>query len=528
MVCIIEVNSLVIRSIKNIFMSYLFQKPLEIGQVVQFYPITLLQPYLFTDFHVSLSDYRAAAVGGVNRNTHCPLPSTAAGQGFEPQFPRPERGVLPLHHPARIDTMGINPIFLCYNNGMRESKQVEADIEAQITQPLEKISVVKLVDLFIELAYVARASDVHLEPTRTSMNIRFRIDGLLKNPFEKIEVPKALQQEISSRIKVLSGMRTDEHLIPQDGRFRVEIDEFGAVDVRVSIVPTYHGENAILRVLASTQNFELENLGFQDDELKKVKKAIQKPYGMILANGPTGSGKSTTLYTILKRLNKPDVSVITIEDPIEYSLDGTTQIQVNNEVGLTFANGLRSILRQDPNIIMVGEIRDSETASIAVNAALTGHLVLSTIHTNDSATTFPRLIDMGVPPFLVASTLNIAMAQRLVRTICEKCKQKRMLTLTEQKSLRELLPDIGDKASVFYVGKGCSACGGSGYQGRIGIREVLEINEEIRQLIMNRANASQIKEAAVKNGMRTMIKDGIQKALNGVTSIEEVIRLIHE
>ncbi|OGY98068.1 MAG: hypothetical protein A3A43_03100 [Candidatus Liptonbacteria bacterium RIFCSPLOWO2_01_FULL_56_20] len=412
---------------------------------------------------------------------------------------------------------------------MRDINSLKADIEHQLTQPLEKISVVSLVDLFVGYAYGARASDIHIEPTETALRVRFRIDGLLHDIFEKIKIKKDLHPEIISRIKVLAGLRTDEHLAPQDGRFRVKVEGMGNFDVRVSIMPTYYGENAILRILAETQSFTLDTLGFVAKDLERVQAAIRKTYGMILANGPTGSGKTTTLYTILKQLNRPEVSIITIEDPIEYSLEGTTQIQVNNETGLTFANGLRSILRQDPNIVMVGEIRDQETAGIAVNAALTGHLVLSTLHTNDAATTFPRLTDMGVPPFLVASTVNIAMAQRLVRTICEGCKTERVLAKEELKSLGEIIPDVETTSkTVFYIGQGCAACNQTGYQGRIGVREVLDVNDEIRQLIMNRANAAQIKDTAIKNGMITMIHDGLQKALKGITTIEEVLRIIHE
>lgn len=411
---------------------------------------------------------------------------------------------------------------------MRNIKSLRPLIETQLAQPFEKISVIELVDLFVEYAYSTKASDIHIEPTKDTTRFRFRVDGLLYDLFDKTPVSQDLLHEIVSRIKVLAGLRTDEHSLPQDGRFKVKIEDFGDVDVRVSISPTYYGENAILRILAETQNYELTSLGFSPVDLKRVESAIQKPYGMILANGPTGSGKTTTLYTILKRLNKPEISIITIEDPIEYSLPGTTQIQTNLQAGLTFANGLRSILRQDPNIIMVGEIRDEETASIAVNAALTGHLVLSTLHTNDSATTFPRLIDMGVPPFLVASTINIAMGQRLVRMICQSCKTKRALTPEEAKSVREILPELSEKATVFYEGKGCDVCNNTGYQGRIGIREVLAINDDIRQLIMSRANAAQIKEKAVKNGMTTMIEDGLGKALKGITSLQEVLRIVYE
>ncbi len=411
----------------------------------------------------------------------------------------------------------------------RNIQALNIEIEKQLLKSLEEVSIINLVDLFVEYSYVSRASDIHIEPAADRVRVRFRVDGVLHDIFEKISISKELQPEIVSRVKVLSGLRTDEHNLPQDGRFKAKIEGLGNADVRVSIAPTFYGENIIMRILAETENFTIDDLGFNPKDLERVKRAIKKPYGMILANGPTGSGKSTTLYTILKKINDPGVSIITIEDPIEYSLDGTTQIQVNTQVGLTFANGLRSILRQDPNIIMVGEIRDSETAGIAVNAALTGHLLLSTLHTNDAATTFPRLIDMGVPPFLVASTVNIVMGQRLVRMMCQNCKAERTLTAEELKSLAEILPVIGDyKAKTFYEGKGCARCGKTGYQGRIGIREVLEVNDEVRELIMNRANANQIKELAVKNGMTTMLQDGIQKALKGITSLEEVIRIIHE
>lgn len=411
---------------------------------------------------------------------------------------------------------------------MRDINSLKIAIEKILIQPVEKISLVELVDLFVEYAYTSHASDVHIQPEDEKVRIRFRVDGILQDIFGEIGLGKVIHHEIISRIKVISGLRIDEHLLPQDGRFRTTIKGIGDINIRVSIMPTYHGENAVLRILAETQEWKLEDLGFPPNELEKVQRAIKRPYGMILANGPTGSGKTTTLYTILKKLNNPASSIVTIEDPIEYSLDGTSQIQASAQVGLTFANGLRSVLRQDPNIIMVGEIRDQETASIAVNAALTGHLVLSTLHTNDAATTFPRLIDMGVPPFLVASTINIVMGQRLVRKICESCKGKRVLNSDELKSLREVIPELKEDMRVFYEGKGCNVCNKTGYHGRIGIREVLEINDPMRKLIMNRATSQEIKEVAVKNGMVTMIKDGVAKALAGVTTLEEVLRIIYE
>ncbi len=410
----------------------------------------------------------------------------------------------------------------------RDASFLKIEIEKNLARAVDKVSVVSLVDLFVEYAYILRASDIHIQPEEDSLRIRYRIDGLLQDIFQKTTIRKDIQSEIISRIKVLAGLRTDEHLASQDGRIKVKVKDFGDINVRVSIVPTYHGENAILRVLAETQGFTVNDLGFLPDDLKKVTRAMTKPYGMILANGPTGSGKTTTLYTILKSLNKPDVSIVTIEDPIEYALPGTTQIQTNADIGFTFASGLRSILRQDPNVIMVGEIRDEETAGIAVNAALTGHLVLSTLHTNDSATTFPRLLDMGVPPFLVASTVNVAMGQRLVRMICSKCKQPRNLNETETKSLAEIIPESAKYKGKFFAGKGCPACNGTGYISRVGIREVLDVNEGIRQLIMNRANARQIKEAAVKNGMTTMTEDAMERASKGITTIEEILRIIHE
>jgi type II secretory ATPase GspE/PulE/Tfp pilus assembly ATPase PilB-like protein len=272
-------------------------------------------------------------------------------------------------------------------------------------------------------------------------------------------------------------------------------------------------------------------MGFSDHDLKAVQNAMRKPYGMILATGPTGSGKTTTLYTILKLLNQEGVSIITIEDPIEYSIEGMNQIQVNGQTGLTFANGLRSILRQDPNIVMVGEIRDQETANIAVNAALTGHQLLSTLHTNDAPTTLPRLLDMKVEPFLIASTVNIAIGQRLVRKICSECKTKKKVTLAEMQNLATIIPPAiieKTKNQVLYRGEGCTACNGSGYHGRVGIHEVLEVTDAIRDGITRRVSASQIKEIALHEGMTTMTEDGIQKALDGVTTVEEVLRVMRE
>jgi len=415
---------------------------------------------------------------------------------------------------------------------MATNKPDRSPVEKELARPAEEVSIIKLVDALITHAYESRASDIHLDPGENMLNVRMRIDGVLHYTFT---LPEEIHPEVISRIKVLSGLRTDEHQSAQDGRLRFSTTVPGqkgklSFDIRVSIVPTYHGENAVLRLLAEQgQVFAIENIGLSERDLKIVKNESSRSFGMILVTGPTGSGKTTTLYTILKRLNIPEVSIITIEDPIEYSLKTVNQIQVNSKTGLTFADGLRSILRQDPNIIMVGEIRDEETAGIAVNAALTGHLLLSTIHTNDAATTLPRLLDMGVEPFLIASTVNIAIGQRLVRKICEVCKKSKTLTDVELKTLKENLPkEVKVTTNVFYYGEGCDSCGDSGYRGRTGIYEVLEITSAIQQAITEQRTSDYIEEIARDEGMTTMAQDGFSKAQLGVTSIEEVLRVMHE
>ncbi|HEV8677449.1 MAG TPA: GspE/PulE family protein, partial [Candidatus Paceibacterota bacterium] len=334
---------------------------------------------------------------------------------------------------------------------------------------------------------------------------------------------------IITRIKILSNLRTDEHQAAQDGRFRVQVGD-APIDVRVSITPTYYGENAVLRLLAQqAEEFTLESLGFSEENKAKIRDAVRKPHGMILATGPTGSGKTTTLYTLLKQLNTKTVSIITIEDPVEYAVEGVSQIQINPRSGLTFGSGLRSILRQDPNIIMVGEIRDSETASIAVNTALTGHLILSTLHTSDAATTLPRLLDMGVDPYLVASTVNVAIGQRLVRRICGHCKEAYALTPAQAESLAsQLFPGQLADMPQFYRGRGCEECDGTGYSGRIGIHEVMVLGPEIREAILKKVSAANLREIAKKNGMTPLFADGFMKAEAGKTTIEEVLRTVRE
>lgn len=386
--------------------------------------------------------------------------------------------------------------------------------------------VAKIVDLIIETALEEKASDVHIEPQEKQSLVRFRIDGILH---DVLFIPKAIHDQVVTRIKIMSRLRTDEHLAPQDGKFRSEIND-EQLDVRVSILPVADGEKVVMRLLASKfRQFSLVDLGMSPKDMEKVNRGIQKTYGMILSTGPTGSGKTTSIYAILKILNSREKNITTIEDPIEYRMKGVNQIQVNQKTNLTFASGLRSILRQDPNIIFVGEIRDGETAGIAVNAALTGHLVLSTLHTNDAPTALPRLIDMQIEPFLVASTVNVIIAQRLLRKICEMCKLS--YTISREELKHKLPSDVSEKffgtktEVTLYKGRGCRVCHESGYLGRLGVFEVLEITKEMKDLIVKREDADVIGRKAQEEGMTTMFEDGLQKIISGLTTIEEVLRV---
>jgi type IV pilus assembly protein PilB len=387
-------------------------------------------------------------------------------------------------------------------------------------------SVITLVNCLIEEAHRGRASDIHIDPVHGGLKVRFRVDGVLR---DACSLPPGIHEEVVSRIKILCGLRTDEHQAAQDGRFRTQVNGV-QVDVRVSVVPTYYGENAIMRLLAEGGDEQsLDSLGFTPENRENLLSAIKKPHGMILVTGPTGSGKTTTLYALVKLLHSPDVSIITIEDPVEYSISGINQIPVNPRTGLTFAAGLRSMLRQDPNIIMVGEIRDAETASISVNAALTGHLLLSTLHTSDAATALPRLLDMKVEPYLIASTVNLVVAQRLVRRVCRACAKERLMTEAEKARMAELIPAEDLKGDITLMkGEGCDACKGSGYSGRVGIHEVMLIDGPIRDAILQKGSAADIKKLAYKRGMVSMVRDGFLKATQGLTTVEEVLRVVHE
>ena len=388
-------------------------------------------------------------------------------------------------------------------------------------------SVIRLVELLIERAHSARASDLHLDPVPGSLSVRERIDGALTHSYR---LPLTLHSEIISRIKILSGLRIDEHYAAQDGRFRLSLARGSIIDVRVSIVPTYHGENAVLRLLSdSAQMFSLQSLGLSERDHSVISRALDRPHGMILATGPTGSGKTTTLYTLLQLLNAPDVSIITLEDPIEYSIAGVRQIQVNAKTGLTFGNGLRSILRQDPDIIMVGEVRDRETAGLAINAALTGHRVLSTLHTNDAPSTVTRLLDMGVEPYLIASTVSVIIAQRLVRLLCGSCKIPHDLSHEKLPEMRHLAAlRAAGPAALFREGPGCGACLGAKFLGRIGLYEVMEMTPAARDAIVRRVSASELQSIAEHEGMSPLLFDGFRKSCMGDTGISEILKLRYE
>ncbi len=418
-------------------------------------------------------------------------------------------------------------------------KHYKGDLKSKIhtlveacTQGHEEGDIVRLVDLFLEYANDNRASDIHIEPLEKEILIRFRVDGILH---KALSYPHALHEKIIFRIKIMAHMQTDERAAAQDGRFEYRGHD-NVFDVRVSILPITDGENVVMRLLDSrTHRYSLENLGLSDLDYHKILHAIEKPHGMILAVGPTGSGKTTILYTVLEKLNSSEVNIMTIEDPVEYDIEGVQQTQVNPKKNLTFATGLRSIVRQDPDIIMVGEIRDEETADIAVNSALTGHLVISTLHTNDAATTFPRLIEMNVEPFLIASSLNIIIALRLVRKICEHCKESyipepgELELLQLDAEVKDFITKISGNADLaalrWYRGTGCKICRNSGFAERVGIFEVLEINEDIRLLITKKSSAEVINQKALELGMTSLLYDGIGKALTGVTTLEEVMKV---
>jgi len=431
----------------------------------------------------------------------------------------------------------IEGVFRRYQKDIQKefAKLIEESDFLTKGQPAE-VPIIKIVDLMLSYGDQNRASDVHIEPKEEESLIRYRIDGILH---DVATLPKEIHPEIITRIKVMANLRTDEHQAAQDGKliFRTGVglpkEQQTKLDVRVSVMPTTHGEKVVLRLLsARVRQLSFEDMGFEEGDLKKIRWAYDKPYGMILATGPTGSGKTTTMYAVLKVLNKRDVNITTIEDPVEYDMEEVNQIQVNPKTNLTFAQGLRSIVRQDPDIILVGEIRDPETANIAVNAAMTGHLLLSTMHANDAATSIIRLLDMGVEPFLVASTVNVIIAQRLVRMLCQNCRKKEQVPAA---NIKEHLPKDaverylgkGEKVTI-WTAQGCPLCQQTGYADRIGIHEVLLVDDDIRQAIIERKDAEAVQRMAVEKGMTTMLENGLKKVVKGTTTIEEILRATKE
>ncbi|GAA0179250.1 ATPase, T2SS/T4P/T4SS family [Clostridium sediminicola] len=385
-------------------------------------------------------------------------------------------------------------------------------------EEVKNAPVVKLVDSIIDNAIKARASDIHIEPNERYIKIRYRVDGTLR---EVLRTPKENLAALVTRIKILAGLDIAEKRIPQDGRI-ITVFKRIKIDLRVSVLPTVHGEKIVIRILLKNNNLlNKEKLGMSEYDMMKLGNMIKSPYGIILVTGPTGSGKSTTLYTVLSELNKPDINIITVEDPVEYMMEGINQVNVNNKAGLTFASGLRAILRQDPDIVMIGEIRDRETAEIAVRSAITGHLVLSTIHTNDASAAIVRLMDMGVDAYLIAAAISGVVAQRLVKVICPKCKEEYIASEYE----KNIIGIERDKLTKLYRGVGCSHCGNTGYSGRTGIYEIMEIDEKIRQAIQNGADMSVINKLNRQNGIKTLKESCAKLVLKGVTTVEELAKV---
>lgn len=428
-------------------------------------------------------------------------------------------------------------INLAYSQGLSPEvkealKEVAPDRYKQKVEnstTIREAPMAKIVNTILEFAVKSRASDIHIEPQEMKTRVRYRIDGILQ---EKLSLPRGIHESLISRIKILSEMKIDEKRIPQDGRFGFKIGN-EEVDLRVNTLPTVNGEKIVMRLLKKTGGLPtLTDLGLRGSQYKDLEEAISKPYGIILVTGPTGSGKTTTLYSILTRLNKPSVNIVTLEDPVEYQIGGINQVQINPQAGLTFATGLRSFLRQDPNIILVGEIRDKETTQLAIQAALTGHLVFSTLHTNDAATAIPRLIDLGGEPFLIASVLTASIAHSIVRRICPYCKESYEPPPEMKEDIQNVLGELMPKAYregkpiELFRGKGCNECSLTGYLGRIAIFEVLKVTSAINKMILQEASAKEIEASARKNeGLIIMKQDGYLKVLEGLTTIQEVLRV---
>ncbi len=491
----------------------------------------------------------------INKKTLELLPETMASQRRAVVFGKEgSRLNVAFENPSEVETVGfikkklsspINTYFTLpsvidalldqYHKDIRQDFQtiIEENVsQAKVKGAVggEDLPVVKILDTILDFAASERASDIHIENVGDRITIRFRVDGKLK---DVLELPISIHSGLATRIKIISNLRTDEHRIPQDGRFRFK-HRNDEISVRVSILPTLHGEDSVLRLLSAVSRPKtLEDLGLSGTNLKLVKEGIQKSHGMILSTGPTGSGKTTTLYNILSLLNNASVNICTIEDPIEYGLSRVNQMQINPKAGLTFASGLRSVLRHDPNIILVGEIRDEETAEIAIHSALTGHLVLTSLHTNDAVSTIPRLYDLGAQSYLIGSTLNLIVSQRLIARNCTSCLvkdtiKKGVLADLAKDFGKETVADLLSGKVVARRGKGCPECLNTGFKGRVGIFEVLRISEDLRKLIFDKASTQKLLAQAKQEGFKLMAEDGLEKVAGGLTTIEEVIQAVRE
>ncbi len=400
---------------------------------------------------------------------------------------------------------------------------IEAQDLASVEAATEDAPVVKLVNMLISKAAADRASDIHIEPTERDLRVRYRIDGVLH---EIMRTPRSIMNAVVSRLKIMADIDIAERRRPQDGRISLKVGR-RSIDLRVSTLPTIYGEKVVMRILDTSQALlQLEDLGFLPDTETRYAEAFSKPYGTILVTGPTGSGKSTTLYATLNVLNKPEVNIVTVEDPVEYRLSGISQVQVNRKAGLNFASALRSFLRQDPDIMLVGEIRDKETATIAIESALTGHLVLSTLHTNDAPSAVTRLTEMGVEPFLVGSAIDAVLGQRLARRLCKQCKEPYEPTLDALRDVGWPFEDLGEDIPELYRAKGCAACSNTGYRGRLAIHELMLVTEELERMTVERGSTEDLAKVAIAQGMRPLRQDGLIKVSTGQTSIEEILRVV--
>lgn len=449
---------------------------------------------------------------------------TAIMEALEKYYPKQKTAKVSVDRKTgKKEVMEITDLNQVIKSALEEITIVEEKEDGDTPKEVDA-PIVKLVNGILMNAINSRASDIHIEPSEETLRVRYRVDGVLS---PVLKLPVKIKNAVTSRIKIISHLDISERRLPQDGRIKLKLGDDREIDFRVSTLPTLFGEKVVLRLLdKSNLQLDLTKLGFDEKPLQDFLEAIEKPYGMILVTGPTGSGKTTTLYSALSQLNKPEVNIMTAEDPVEYNFFGINQVQIKEEIGLTFISALRSFLRQDPDIIMVGEIRDFETAEIAVKAALTGHLVLSTLHTNDAPSTITRLINMGIEPFLVSSSVILILAQRLARKICEHCKD--VQEVSETVLLKIGFPSDKTNEVKFYAGTGCSECNKTGYKGRVALYEVTPVKGELKELILQGASSADIKKEAVRLGMSTLRQSGIKKVMDGVTTIEEILRVTFE